>query len=443
MLVNGLVSARWRREVERAKGRKVVVMKVTRPKIFASSEAACSVCRDLFQACFPTWRFCGGQDWRMLPSNHEGGRASSKAKWKWMKMDEVFFFLGRVCNLGTLGDFVAGQARHVARTTPTRHCELARCGGSARFICVSFLFQTNFTKKYMYLVDCLNTLIWFCIISQVYVDLVEDRSCANSYFVSLKAHAGNIQCFQCQELVYYFHKTEPKGDGAILIFLPGDILRGAPCFFVCSRLCPGSGWGDITKTYIRLYQSGFTMLLSKWKWHEKNKDEAWMKSVSILDVWVSVWETVLWTRDQLVNFLSISVQVRTTNSSRCTLWWRPNSSTRRLSVHQKAPERPVEKMIWWFFSQQFKKRMYFNPSKREQSSPAGGALHQHRRGICDHRRRGLRHRHRCTQGTQLWCRRFHELPRLNHVVEVVNHIVFVKLLWFPMVSKCSVVPLDI
>ncbi|CAK9026608.1 unnamed protein product [Durusdinium trenchii] len=46
---------------------------------------------------------------------------------------------------------------------------------------------------------------------EVYVDLVED-------------------------LVHYFHKTEPKGDGAILIFLPG--------------------WGDITKTYIRLYQSG-------------------------------------------------------------------------------------------------------------------------------------------------------------------------------------------
>lgn len=36
--MNGLVSARWRREVERAKGRKVVVMKVTRPKIFATSE---------------------------------------------------------------------------------------------------------------------------------------------------------------------------------------------------------------------------------------------------------------------------------------------------------------------------------------------------------------------------------------------------------------------
>eukprot|EP00931_Biecheleriopsis_adriatica_P075835 TRINITY_DN49613_c0_g1_i1.p1 TRINITY_DN49613_c0_g1~~TRINITY_DN49613_c0_g1_i1.p1 ORF type:complete len:1078 (+),score=294.15 TRINITY_DN49613_c0_g1_i1:93-3326(+) len=39
-----------------------------------------------------------------------------------------------------------------------------------------------------------------------------------------------------EELVHYFHKVQPKGDGAILIFLPG--------------------WGDITKTYIRLYQSG-------------------------------------------------------------------------------------------------------------------------------------------------------------------------------------------
>jgi len=39
-----------------------------------------------------------------------------------------------------------------------------------------------------------------------------------------------------EELVHYFHKVQPKGDGAILIFLPG--------------------WGDITKTFIRLYQSG-------------------------------------------------------------------------------------------------------------------------------------------------------------------------------------------
>ena len=42
-----------------------------------------------------------------------------------------------------LDDFVAGQARLVAGTTPTRHCELARCGGSARCICVLFLSQTN------------------------------------------------------------------------------------------------------------------------------------------------------------------------------------------------------------------------------------------------------------------------------------------------------------
>lgn len=102
MLVNGLVSARWRREVERAKGRKVVVMKVTRPKIFASSESACSVCRDLFHGCFRSWRFCGGQDWRMLPSNHEGGRSTSKAKWKWMKMDEVFFFFWKSLPFGNL-----------------------------------------------------------------------------------------------------------------------------------------------------------------------------------------------------------------------------------------------------------------------------------------------------------------------------------------------------
>jgi ATP-dependent RNA helicase DHX36 len=39
-----------------------------------------------------------------------------------------------------------------------------------------------------------------------------------------------------EHLVHYFHKEQPMGDGAILIFLPG--------------------WGDITKTYIRLYQSG-------------------------------------------------------------------------------------------------------------------------------------------------------------------------------------------
>eukprot|EP00927_Polykrikos_kofoidii_P061750 TRINITY_DN56585_c0_g1_i1.p1 TRINITY_DN56585_c0_g1~~TRINITY_DN56585_c0_g1_i1.p1 ORF type:complete len:1077 (-),score=278.09 TRINITY_DN56585_c0_g1_i1:146-3376(-) len=39
-----------------------------------------------------------------------------------------------------------------------------------------------------------------------------------------------------EDLVHYFHKEMPKGDGAILIFLPG--------------------WGDITKTYIKLFMSG-------------------------------------------------------------------------------------------------------------------------------------------------------------------------------------------
>jgi hypothetical protein len=45
-----------------------------------------------------------------------------------------------------------------------------------------------------------------------------------------------------EDLVHYFHKEMPKGDGAILIFLPG--------------------WGDITKLYIRLYKSGenFTLI---------------------------------------------------------------------------------------------------------------------------------------------------------------------------------------
>lgn len=84
----------------------------------------------------------------MLPSNHEGGRSSSKAKWKWMKWNEVEVENILDEQFATwellLGDFVAGQARHVARTTPTRHCELARCGGSARWTCVSFLSQTNY-----------------------------------------------------------------------------------------------------------------------------------------------------------------------------------------------------------------------------------------------------------------------------------------------------------
>jgi len=38
------------------------------------------------------------------------------------------------------------------------------------------------------------------------------------------------------DLVHYFHRDQPKGDGAILIFLPG--------------------WGDISKVYIELYRSG-------------------------------------------------------------------------------------------------------------------------------------------------------------------------------------------
>mmetsp|Transcript_28676 Transcript_28676/g.66514 ORF Transcript_28676/g.66514 Transcript_28676/m.66514 type:complete len:1037 (+) Transcript_28676:142-3252(+) len=44
-----------------------------------------------------------------------------------------------------------------------------------------------------------------------------------------------------EDLCYYLHTKEPKGDGAILIFLPG--------------------WGDITKVYIRLFQSGYNFQL--------------------------------------------------------------------------------------------------------------------------------------------------------------------------------------
>ena len=36
--------------------------------------------------------------------------------------------------------------------------------------------------------------------------------------------------------VFYFHKNMPKGDGAILIFLPG--------------------WGDISKLFLKLYETG-------------------------------------------------------------------------------------------------------------------------------------------------------------------------------------------
>mmetsp|Transcript_2835 Transcript_2835/g.6690 ORF Transcript_2835/g.6690 Transcript_2835/m.6690 type:complete len:1015 (-) Transcript_2835:81-3125(-) len=39
-----------------------------------------------------------------------------------------------------------------------------------------------------------------------------------------------------EDLVYYFHRQQPKGDGAILIFLPG--------------------WGDISKLYLKLFASG-------------------------------------------------------------------------------------------------------------------------------------------------------------------------------------------
>jgi ATP-dependent RNA helicase DHX36 len=38
------------------------------------------------------------------------------------------------------------------------------------------------------------------------------------------------------DLIFYFHKQQPKGDGAILVFLPG--------------------WGDISKAFIELYRSG-------------------------------------------------------------------------------------------------------------------------------------------------------------------------------------------
>lgn len=39
-----------------------------------------------------------------------------------------------------------------------------------------------------------------------------------------------------EELIFHFHKEMPKGDGAIMVFLPG--------------------WGDISKLFIRLYESG-------------------------------------------------------------------------------------------------------------------------------------------------------------------------------------------
>ena len=295
----------------------------------------------------------------------------------------------------------------------------------------------------MYIVECLSTLIWFRIISQVYVDLVEDRSRANSYFVSLKDLAGNIQCFQCQELVYYFHKTEPKGDGAILIFLPGDILRGATgTSYVCSRtsyvsaLSVRLGWHhqDLHPLIpVRLHDAPVEVMASK--------EQRWSMNE------VSVWVTVLWTRGELVNFLLISADVAGENYKLITLhslmtpeqqheaFERPPKGTRKAGGEN-------DLTIFHSFLIQNSTHIYFNPSRRCEQNSAGGALHQHRRGICDHRRRGLRHRHRCTQGTQLWCRRFHELPRLNHVVEV-NHIVSMKLLWFPMVSKCSVVTLGI
>jgi len=39
-----------------------------------------------------------------------------------------------------------------------------------------------------------------------------------------------------EELILYFHREQPKGDGAIMVFLPG--------------------WGDISKLFLRLYESG-------------------------------------------------------------------------------------------------------------------------------------------------------------------------------------------
>lgn len=150
----------------------------------------------------------------------------------------------------------------------------------------------------------------------------------------------------------------------------------------------------------------------------------------------------------------LAVQVRTTNSSPYTPWWRQSNSMKLSSDRQKAPERrrdvwqyrrvsPIVSLCfiaetkkhqsstyWVHLSHYFSTLRIFDnieyqywvllhlakifPVSEAVSGlwnsldvdlGAGGALHEHRRGVGDHRRRGLRHRHRRAQGAKLRCRR--------------------------------------
>ena len=282
MLVNGLVSARWRREVERAKGRKVVVMKVTRPKIFASSESACSVCRDLFHGCFAEGSVEDEIDacYQAIMKVDVPQVRLSGSGWRWMKMERSGKIVLKSLPFGNFGRLrgrpSAARCKDYSDKT-LRACALWReCEVD---LCVIFVPNKLHQKIH------------------VYCRLFEHFDLILHNFTGLRGLGwGQILCefiLGIPESFGWKHPVLPVSGVGVLF--PQDRTQGwrrhsdLPTrwhltswsfyvrTFVCCRLCPRSGWGDITKTYIRLYQSGFTMLLSKWKWHEKNKDEAWMK----------------------------------------------------------------------------------------------------------------------------------------------------------------------
>ncbi len=191
-------------------------------------------------------------------------------------------------------------------------------------------------------------------ISQVYVDLVEDRSRANSCFVTLKALAGSIQ--------------------GVGVLFPQEGTQG---WWRHSDL-PTRWHLTWWSLYVRMLSALSALSAVRLGWHhqdlhpfipvrlhdapvERNvasKERRWSMNEFAMNIyiyirthlslsiwiWVNVWVAVLRTRELSVNFCGSSAfsksQVRTTNSSRCTPWWRLNSSMRLLSVHQKAPERP-------------------------------------------------------------------------------------------------------
>lgn len=122
-----------------------------------------------------------------------------------------------------------------------------------------------------------------------------------------------------------------------------------------------TGWGDITKTFIRLYQSGWNLKSVTWGWLFMDTHGIIIEICS-LNVWTWTFPLKCFASSHFARSFSIflfleakhpnlsssilAVQVRTTNSSPYTPWWRQSNSMRLSSDRQKAPERRRD--VWQY-----------------------------------------------------------------------------------------------